>query len=211
MPSRDISPELKKLEKEVSSCKKCSLSRSRIKTVFGVGNPNAEVIFIGEGPGYDEDRIGEPFVGRAGKLLDKILNSIELSREKVYIANIVKCHPMADPSAPDSRGNDRPPTPEEISACRSYLDRQIALVSPRCVVALGSVAAKVLLNVSSTIGSLRGKWHEYSFDASGGPAKTVKLLAVYHPSALLRNPSLKQAAWHDFKMLRSFLQAGAEK
>lgn len=185
------------LSLEVSACRKCPLGSQRIKAVFGVGSASAQVVFVGEGPGYEEDRRGEPFVGKAGQLLDKILLSVGLSRETVYIANIVKCHPMADPSQPELRGNDRPPTAEEAAACRSYLESQLALIRPRAVVALGGSAAKTLLGVEDAIGSLRGRWHEFN---------GIPLLATYHPAALLRDESLKRAVWEDMKMLKSTLE-----
>lgn len=192
--------ELARLSTEVSGCRRCALAVSRIKPVFGVGSPAAGVMFVGEGPGYEEDRKGEPFVGKAGQLLDKILAAINLSRETVYITNIVKCHPMADPSNPEARGNDRPPAPEEVTACRPYLDAQIAVIRPRCIVALGAPAAKTLLNTSQGITALRGKWHTLKFSHG-----SVKVLPVYHPAALLRNPSLKLETWKDMKSLRDFL------
>ena len=155
----------------------------------------ADVLFIGEGPGYQEDREGEPFVGPAGQLLDKILASIGLSRQTVYIANIVKCHPMKDPSTPEARGNDRPPTPEEAAACRPFLDEQIAAVNPRVIVTLGATAARELLGVSS-ITRERGRWREYN---------GIKALPTFHPAALLRDESLKKDVWMDMKALKAEL------
>ena len=190
---------------EVEKCKKCMLGLSRLNPVFGVGNPKADVVFVGEGPGFQEDHTGEPFVGRSGKLLDKIFESIELSRESVYIANIVKCHPMKNPETPEARGNDRPPTPEEISTCRHYLERQIRLIAPKCIVTLGSVAAKVLLGEKRGISLLRGKWYDAPSDFFSF-SNNIKILPTYHPAALLRNPNLKKDTWHDMKMLRDFLK-----
>jgi DNA polymerase len=129
------------LSDKIKACRACPLGASRIQAVPGVGSADAEVLFVGEGPGFDEDHRGEPFVGRSGKLLDKIFESIGLSRQVVYIANIVKCHPMVDPSDPEKRGNDRPPTPDEISACRGWLDTQIRTIKPRFIVTLGAVPA----------------------------------------------------------------------
>ncbi|MBI4055989.1 MAG: uracil-DNA glycosylase [Elusimicrobia bacterium] len=188
---------LNQLSQEVASCQKCPLGSTRIQTVFGVGSPLAKVMFVGEGPGYEEDRQGEPFVGKAGKLLDNILTSIGLSRKTVYIANIVKCHPMTDPSHPEARGNDRPPTGEEIAACKSYLDRQIELIRPKVIVTLGASASKTLLSTSLGITSLRGKWYTYG---------TAKLLPTYHPAALLRDPNLKKDVWKDMKSLKKELE-----
>ncbi len=203
---------LEEIFKKVSTCRKCSLGTSRIKPVFGVGDPNAGVMFVGEGPGYEEDHRGEPFIGRAGKLLDKMLAAIGLSRDNVYITNIVKCHAMINPSNPDARGNDRPPGQAEIATCRPYLDLQIAVIRPRCIVALGSVAAQVLLGTSVGISRLRGKWHDFGagspdlFSGSSGIADMgIKLLPVYHPAALLRNPNLKRDTWDDMKLLHTFL------
>ncbi len=196
---------MESLRTEIENCRKCKLGLSRIKSVFGIGNLSARVMFVGEGPGYEEDHRGEPFVGKAGELLDDILKAIKLSRQMVYISNIVKCHPMINPETPQSRGNDRPPSPDEMSACKPYLDRQIALIKPMCVVALGSVAAKILLGTDRTIGSVRGKWYDYPvelFNEGDG----VKVLPTYHPAALLRNPSLKRQTWEDMKMLKSFLE-----
>lgn len=189
---------LEGLAAEVEACRKCPLGAQRIKPAFGVGSPGAQVVFVGEGPGYEEDRRGEPFVGKAGQLLDKILASIGLSRETVYIANVVKCHPMVDPSQPDKRGNDRPPTPDEMAACRGYLEAQLDLIAPRAVVALGGTAAKCLLATEDGVGRLRGRWHDF---------RGVPLRVTYHPAALLRDPSHKRDVWEDMKELKRFLEA----
>jgi uracil-DNA glycosylase family 4 len=195
---------LLKLEKEVANCRKCPLGFSRIKAVFGVGSPDAKVMFVGEGPGWEEDHRGEPFVGKAGQLLDKILASINLDRTKVYIANVVKCHPMINPQTPDARGNDRPPTNKEISACRFYLEEQIRIIKPLCIVTLGNTATKFILNSDDGVSKLRGKIYEigksFFFDFD------IKVIPTYHPAALLRNPSLKKETWQDMKMLRDFLK-----
>ncbi|MBI4656421.1 MAG: uracil-DNA glycosylase [Elusimicrobia bacterium] len=202
------SPKSKEIESvldEVKKCRKCRLGLSRLNPVFGVGSLNAKAMFIGEGPGYEEDHKGEPFVGKAGQLLDRILAAIGLSRKTVYIANIVKCHPMVNPEAPEARGNDRQPLPEEISACRPYLDEQIRVIKPVCIVALGAVSARALLGRNDGISALRGKWYDYPCDIFG-QAETIKLLPTYHPAAILRNPSLKKDAWTDMKMLKAFLE-----
>lgn len=194
------------LEKEVKSCRRCALGSHRLNAVFGVGSPEARVMFVGEGPGFQEDHKGEPFVGRSGQLLDKILDTVlGLKRAEVYIANIVKCHPMVNPDNPESHGNDRPPSPEEIAVCRPYLERQIALIKPACIVTLGSVATKVLLGIEEGISKVRGKWYVYPKTLFGGDAD-IKLLPTYHPAALLRNPKLKLDTWEDMKMLKSFLE-----
>jgi len=190
------------LKVEVESCLKCPLGKTRIKAVFGVGLPKAKVLFIGEAPGFSEDRKGEPFVGRSGQLLDKILDSIGLSRQTVYIANMVKCHPMKDPLTPDARGNDRPPTPEEVAACRPYLDAQIDLITPRVIVTLGSVATKAMIHNEEPISMVRGSWRKYT-TRSG---RSVKLLPTFHPAALLHNPNLKKLVWIDMKNLKKELE-----
>jgi DNA polymerase len=192
------------LAKAVEACRQCPLGQHRLHSVFGVGSPEAEVMFVGEGPGFDEDHKGEPFIGRSGQLLDKIMASIGLSRQNSYIANIVKCHPMKNPADPEARGNDRPPTPEEMTACHPYLDQQIALIRPKFIVTLGAVAAKVLLKNEEPISRVRGQWSEYRIDDAG---LSVRLLPTYHPAALLRNPALKKDVWTDMKNLKKELEA----
>lgn len=188
---------LEELREKALGCLKCPLSKSRLNVVFGVGDPDAKLMFVGEGPGFDEDHRGEPFVGRAGQLLNKIIESIGLTREMVYIANIVKCHPMIDPSDPEKRGNDRPPAPEEAAACLPYLEKQIEIIQPKVICTLGNSAAQTLLCVSTGISKLRGHFVEY---------KGVQLMPTYHPAALLRNPSLKKDVWEDMKMVRDLLK-----
>lgn len=191
------------LAEQVSACRKCPLGSQRLRAVFGVGDPNAKVLFVGEGPGFQEDHKGEPFIGRAGQLLDKILESVGLSRQTVYIANIVKCHPMVNPADPESRGNDRPPSPEEIAACKPYLDEQIRLINPRVIMTLGSVATKTLLGEDVPITKVRGLWREYRVPGRG---EAVRLLPTFHPAALLRNPDLKRDVWTDMKNLKKALE-----
>ncbi|OGR87063.1 MAG: hypothetical protein A3J74_07045 [Elusimicrobia bacterium RIFCSPHIGHO2_02_FULL_57_9] len=198
--SADKAARLAALARQVNACRQCSLGSQRLNPAFGVGSPDAGVMFIGEGPGYQEDRQGEPFVGKAGRLLDKILASIGLSRRTVYIANIVKCHPMKDPGNPQARGNDRPPSPEEIAACRHFLDEQIDLILPQIIVTLGSVATRVMLGTEESITRIRGQWRTY---------KNIRLLPTFHPAALLRNPELKKDVWSDMKNLRKELGAPA--
>ncbi len=174
---------------DVDACTACPLCRGRRKSVPGVGDPNAEWLFVGEGPGAEEDAKGEPFVGQAGKLLDNMLAALGLARgANVYIANVVKCRPP---------GN-RTPEPAEADACRPYLDRQVALLQPRLIVALGKSAATTLLDVDATIGSLRGRVHDY-----GG----VPLVVTYHPAYLLRNLPDKSKAWEDLLLARRTLAA----
>lgn len=202
-PSVDPAARMRELAAEIDACRRCPLGSTRIKTAPGVGDVKARVMFIGEGPGYEEDRKGEPFVGKAGQLLDKILASIGLSRETVFIANIVKCHPMKNPGQPEARGNDRPPTPEEAAACRPFLDEQIGLVNPRIIVTLGATAIRSLMGEDVSITRIRGQWREYR-PAQGAP---IRLLPTYHPAALLRNPDLKKDVWEDMKSLRRELAA----
>ena len=176
------------LREIVSGCEKCNLCKGRKQAVFGVGDVNADLFLAGEGPGRDEDRIGEPFVGRAGKLLDLMLAAIGMKRgEGVYIANVVKCRP------PENRN----PTAEESGACMPYLDRQIALAQPRLLVALGRVAAGRLLDSEHSIARLRQRLHD-----RGG----VPLIVTYHPAYLLRNPADKRKAWEDLCFIRKVLR-----
>ncbi len=209
VPSAGGTPRGKKEKMEelsllVANCRKCILGLSRLNAVFGEGNPEAELMFIGEGPGYDEDHTGRPFVGRAGQLLDKILAAMGLDRQKVYIANIVKCHPMIDPEDPQKRGNDRPPTPQEISFCRNYLEQQIEIIAPKAIVTLGNVPSRFMLNETLGISQLRGKSYNVPdglFSFSCSPV----IFPTYHPAALLRNPNLKKDTWADMKAVMAFL------
>lgn len=173
------------LKAAVAACTKCGLCQGRTQSVFGVGDEKAKWLFVGEGPGRNEDLRGEPFVGQAGKLLDNMLLAMGLKRgENAYIANIVKCRPT------DANGRDRPPTPEEIAACMPYLERQIALIQPAIIVALGKTAALSLLALDpeTPVSKLRGKVHQYA----GKP-----LIVTYHPAYLLRNMADKKKAWSD--------------
>jgi DNA polymerase len=170
-------------EKEVKDCPKCiQLVRSRTQTVFGVGNIDTELVFVGEAPGADEDKQGEPFVGAAGQLLNKIIAACQMKREEIYIANVLKCRPP---------GN-RTPQADEVANCRGYLDRQLTIIRPKFICCLGSVAAQTLLNTTTSIGRLRKMIHEY---------QGMKLVATYHPAYLLRNPNAKKDVWEDMKML----------
>ncbi|MDR1522688.1 MAG: uracil-DNA glycosylase [Endomicrobium sp.] len=191
--------QLESLRKQVDNCKECSLGTTRLKAVFGHGFANADLMFIGEGPGYDEDHKGEPFIGRAGQLLTKIIEAMGKTRDTVYIANIVKCHPMIDPSNPEKRENDRPPTPLEMQVCKKYLDMQINIIQPKIIVTLGASSTKGLLNREEPISRIRGTIQEYN---------GVKLVPTYHPSALLRNSSLKKFVWEDMKKVMHFLNTG---
>jgi len=196
-PSVQGGTALEEYRKEICSCQKCPLGKTRINFVFGVGDPRATLMFVGEGPGYDEDRKGEPFVGKAGQLLTKIIEAMGLKRQDVYIANIVKCHPMVDPVNPEKRGNDRPPSAEEIAACLPYLQKQIELIKPKFICALGTWAAKTLLETETGISKLRGRFFDY---------KGIRLMPTYHPAALLRNPALKKDVWEDMKMIMAAMK-----
>ena len=174
---------LSDLAQQVAACTRCEeLASTRTQTVFGVGNPEAQVMFVGEAPGADEDKQGEPFVGRAGQLLTRIIEACGWKREEVYICNILRCRPP---------GN-RNPTPDEASHCREYLDGQIALVDPDYIVCWGTIAAQNLLDSTETIGRMRQRWYEYG---------RAKVLCTYHPSYLLRNPSAKKPVWDDMLYL----------
>jgi DNA polymerase len=179
------------LRAEVAACTRCALHASRTQAVFGVGNPEADWMVIGEAPGAEEDRRGEPFVGRAGKLLDEMLRAIRQSRSTVFIANILKCRPP---------GN-RDPLKEEAAQCRRYLDAQIEHVAPRLILAVGRIAAHELLESDAPVGRLRGREHAY---------RGIPLVVTYHPAYLLRSPSQKAKAWDDLRLaLRLSGGAGA--
>ncbi len=202
---------LTRLQEQIGDCRRCPLGATRIQLAFGVGNPEARVLFVGEGPGYAEDRKGEPFVGPAGKLLDKILAATDLSRHPVtpawkwvYIANMVKCHPLIDPTDNAKRGNDRPPTPEEMAVCSPFLMAQIRILRPLFIVTLGATAGKALLGTPDGISKFRGRWVDYS--PGGDPALRVRLMPTYHPAALLRNPNLKKDVWEDMKAVKAELE-----
>ncbi|MGC4027510.1 MAG: uracil-DNA glycosylase [Steroidobacteraceae bacterium] len=170
---------------EVAVCTRCPLHQGRTHTVFGVGNRNAHWLIVGEAPGAEEDRRGEPFVGRAGQLLNSMLRGIGLEREQVFIANVLKCRPP----------NNRDPQPAEVAQCLPYLERQIALLRPRIMLAVGRIAAQNLLATDTPIGRLRG--HVHAFGAARTP-----LVITYHPAYLLRSPSEKRKAWEDLKFAR---------
>ncbi|PIR15198.1 MAG: hypothetical protein COV48_15730 [Elusimicrobia bacterium CG11_big_fil_rev_8_21_14_0_20_64_6] len=193
---------LAELADKIHACRACPLGATRLQAVPGTGSAKAQVMFIGEGPGFKEDHEGKPFIGRSGQLLDKIMESIGLSRETVYIANIVKCHPMKNPADPESHGNDRPPTQEEMDACRGWLEAQIRAIKPKVIVTLGAVPAKALLGDLTPITKLRGQWRTYD---PGGGRPPIKLLPTFHPAALLRNPTLKLDVWNDMKNLKKEL------
>jgi DNA polymerase len=176
-------PTLQVLQQEVAGCTRCDeLARTRTQTVFGVGNPDARLCFVGEAPGADEDRLGEPFVGRAGQLLTKIIEACRMQREDVYILNMIKCRPP---------GN-RTPLPDEVANCRGFLERQLALIRPEFICCLGAVAAQNLLGTTVSISKLRGKVQSL---------RGTKVVCTYHPAYLLRNPAAKKDTWEDMKLL----------
>ena len=193
---RDKADLLAAVRERVNACTQCAhLACSRTQTVFGVGNPDADLMFIGEAPGADEDQQGEPFVGRAGQLLTKILSAMNFARQDVYIANILKCRP----DMPAGSFGNRPPTPAEMQTCRPFLIEQIDIVKPNVLVALGAVAVEGLLGTRGTMRELRGRWHTYN---------GIPLMITYHPAYLLRNqaPSEKRKVWEDMLQVMERLE-----
>jgi DNA polymerase len=191
----EVSPEtnppefksLNGLSAMASECRLCALAETRTKVVFGVGNPHADLVFIGEAPGRDEDMKGEPFVGRAGQLLDRMLTGIGLGREQVYIMNTIKCRPP----------NNRDPRPEEVQACNLWFEQQLDMLAPKLICLLGRVAAQTVLQTDATLGSLRGRWHDYN---------GIPVWVTYHPAYLLRSPQQKQRSWQDLLTLSGRLK-----
>ena len=182
---------LRAVREELGDCTRCKLHRlGRRQIVFGVGNPEADLLFVGEGPGHDEDVQGIPFVGRAGQLLTKIIESIGLTRDQVYIANVIKCRP------PENRN----PEPDEVQSCQPFLFAQIETLKPKVIVALGTFAARVLLQTDVSISKLRGRIYEY---------RGAKLIATFHPAFLLRSPDRKRDVWEDLKKVRAILRGDA--
>lgn len=182
--SRD--DQLRELREEIGDCTLCRLHKGRTHVVFGVGNPNAKLMFIGEGPGRDEDIKGEPFVGRAGQLLTKIIEAMGYKRGDVYIANLVKCRP------PENRN----PEPDEIETCIPFLKKQIKIINPKAIICLGKFAAQSILNTGEPITKLRGKMSEY---------EGIPVMPTYHPAYLLRNPDAKKNVWEDVKKVMKIL------
>ena len=178
--------ELQAVRDEMGDCQRCKLAPMRTHLVFGSGNPNAELLFVGEAPGYDEDQQGLPFVGRAGQLLTKIIESIDLKREDVYICNVLKCRP------PENRN----PEPDEVLACNPFLRRQLAAIRPKIVCCLGTFAAQTVIQTAAPISRLRGKFH----DLDG-----MRVIATFHPAYLLRSPEKKRDVWEDMKQIRAEL------
>ena len=183
--SRELS--LDEIRKEMGDCQRCKLHRTRRTLVFGEGNKKAKLMIVGEGPGYDEDVQGRPFVGKAGQLLTKILEAIHLRRDDVYIANIIKCRPP----------QNRNPEPDEIRSCSPFLLKQIEALQPRIICALGTFAAQTLLQTESKISTLRGRFHDL---------RGIKVMPTYHPAYLLRNPERKKDVWEDMKKIAEALK-----
>lgn len=189
-----VAASLDELKKTVSTCTLCELHRSRTQTVFGTGHPAAEWLIIGEAPGADEDRLGEPFVGRAGQLLTSMLRAMGLAREEVFIANILKCRPP----------NNRDPQADEVKNCGSYLRQQIELIKPRIILVVGRIAAQSLLNTDAPIGKMRGQKYIYQ-------DTDIPVVATYHPAYLLRSPQQKRKAWEDLKFAMQIYSLQAQE
>jgi uracil-DNA glycosylase len=183
---RIVDDTLPRIREDIGDCTRCKLHKGRTNIVFGVGNPKAELMFVGEGPGHDEDIQGEPFVGRAGKLLTQMIEAMSLRREDVYIANVVKCRPP----------ENRLPEKDEITTCSPFLMRQIDVIKPKVVCCLGSCAAQTLLQTTQGISRFRGEWFEF---------RGAKLIATYHPAYLLRNPPAKSEVWKDLQKVMAVL------
>ena len=182
-PPAGAGGDLETFRQQICECVRCPLGHTRTNFVFGSGNPDADILFVGEAPGQQEDRQGLPFVGAAGELLTKIIGAIQLSRDDVYICNVLKCHPP----------NNRDPQPDEVASCEPYLQRQIEIVRPRVICCMGRHAAHALLKTEASLSRLRGKLHQY---------QGIPLIVTYHPAALLRNPGYKRAVWEDVKWVR---------
>ena len=185
-PQPACASDLSLIREDIGDCQRCKLARTRTNIVFGSGNPNAELVFVGEAPGFDEDKQGLPFVGRAGQLLTKIIESIDLKRDDVYICNILKCRP------PENRN----PEPDEVMACSGFMKRQLAAIRPKIVCCLGTFAAQTVLQTASPISRLRGTFH----DIDG-----MRVIATFHPAYLLRSPDKKRDVWEDMKQIRAEL------
>ncbi len=171
----------------IGDCKRCKLCTGRSNIVFGTGNEQARLVFVGEGPGAEEDKRGEPFVGRAGQLLTKMIIAMGFAREQVYICNVVKCRPP----------ENRDPEPDEIAACEPFLQQQLAIIKPQVIVGLGRYACQTLLKTTTPMSKLRGNWHEY---------EGTKFMPTFHPAYLLRNPPAKKEVWEDLQMVMKELQ-----
>jgi DNA polymerase len=190
IPDRDKRETLQDISTDLGDCRRCKLCSTRTNIVFGAGDPKARLVFVGEGPGADEDSAGLPFVGRAGQLLTKIIEAIRLTRDQVYICNVVKCRPP----------NNRFPEPDEVAACSPFLIRQLEAIRPTVICCLGAAAAQTILQTKMSIGRLRGRFHEYM---------GAKVMPTFHPSYLLRNPEAKRDVWEDMKKVRALLDQPA--
>jgi uracil-DNA glycosylase family 4 len=186
-PPQHARPTLEQVRADLGECTRCKLHTHRTQIVFGVGNPNAKLVFVGEAPGADEDAQGEPFVGRAGQLLTKIIQAMGMTREDVYICNIIKCRPP----------NNRTPESDEVVACQPFLLQQLQAIAPRFICALGGPAAQTLLQTKEPISRLRGRFHDFH---------GIPLLPTFHPAFLLRNPNEKKTVWEDMKLLLRHIQ-----
>jgi len=182
----DSGERLERLRLSVADCQKCALAATRTNLVFGEGDPDADLMFVGEAPGRDEDIQGAPFVGRAGQLLNRIISAMGMKREEVYIGNVLKCRPP---------GN-RDPLPDEVANCLPILHRQVAIIRPKIICALGRVAAQNLLGTKAPLAALRGKFHDFH---------GIPVLVTYHPAAILRNPNLKRPTWEDMQIIMKYL------
>ena len=171
---------LKELREYISDCQRCEIAKNRLNLVFGLGNENAEIVFVGEAPGADEDKQGEPFVGKAGQLLTKIIKAMGFERSDVYITNILKCRPP----------ENRDPLPQEVANCEPFLLKQLEIIKPKIIIALGKYASQTLLNTDIPITQLRGKFYDFH---------SIPLMSTFHPSFLLRNPNKKREVWEDMK------------
>lgn len=202
-PSRDgVSTEHKRKrlsvlnETQVKDCTRCGLSSTRTQTVFGQGDANARLVFVGEAPGFEEDKQGLAFVGRAGQLLTKMIQAMGLTREEVFICNVLKCRPP----------ENRDPTADEILACADYLREQITVINPEVLVALGAPAAKTLLGTVQSIGKLRGRFHDYYVSGVAGEGLSIPLMPTYHPAYLLRSPGEKAKTWSDLQAVMELME-----
>lgn len=184
-----VSQNLAAVREELGECHRCRLSNKRVNIVFGEGNEKARIVFVGEGPGYEEDAAGRPFVGKAGQLLTKIISAIGMTREEVYITNVVKCHPP----------QNRTPWPDEITCCYPFLLKQLRIIRPTVICALGNAAARTLLDTDAGITTVRGTFHFW---------EGIKVMPTFHPAYLLRNPEKKKETWNDMQAIQKELAAG---
>ena len=187
LPQKARVDSLECIRADLGDCHRCRLAGKRTHIVFGEGNPRARIVFVGEGPGFEEDQSGRPFVGPAGQLLTRIIQAMKMTRQEVYICNIIKCRPP----------NNRNPEPDEIRTCRPYLERQLAAIAPQVICTLGTFAVQTLLDTTAPVSKLRGRFHTYA---------GIKVMPTFHPAYLLRNPEQKRAVWEDMKKIMAFLR-----